>query len=135
MLKIGQLARASGVSVDTVRFYERRGLLPEPRRLPSGYRVYGEAMVERIGFAKSLQGLGFTLDEIRETLDEVDRGAASCASSEPRFRAVLARIDEKIAKLRTVRRRAVRVLARCEAGRCSLSEQAEKLTWCPGTGD
>lgn len=127
MLKIGQLARASGVSVDTIRFYERRGLLPEPRRLPSGYRIYGEAMVERIGFAKSLQALGFTLDEIRETLREVDRGAAPCASSRPRFRAVLARIDGKIAELRATRRRAVRALARCEQGRCALTERAEQL--------
>jgi DNA-binding transcriptional MerR regulator len=52
------------VTIDTVRFYERRGVLPPPDRLPSGYRVYDTVAVERVRFARELQGLGFTLDEV-----------------------------------------------------------------------
>ena len=67
-MKIGQLARAAGVTVDTVRFYERRGVLPQAARLPSGYRVYTAATVERIRLARTLQALGFTLDEVVDAL-------------------------------------------------------------------
>jgi DNA-binding transcriptional MerR regulator len=67
-MKIGEMARRAGVTIDTVRFYERRGVLPPPDRLPSGYRVYETAAVERVRFARELKGLGFTLDEVVDAL-------------------------------------------------------------------
>ena len=73
-MKIGQVADAAGVSVDTVRFYERRGVLPAPERLPSGYRTYGSATVERIRLARRLQALGLTLDEVIDALHATDTG-------------------------------------------------------------
>ncbi len=65
-MKIGQLARQAQVGVDTVRYYERHGLLPEPPRQASGYRVYDERDLERLRFIRGAKALGFTLQEIRE---------------------------------------------------------------------
>ena len=69
-LKIGQLARAAGVNVETIRYYERRGLLPEPPRTRSGYREYPESDVARLGFIRRAQELGFTLKEVKELIRE-----------------------------------------------------------------
>jgi DNA-binding transcriptional MerR regulator len=121
-MKIGQLAGSAEVSVDTVRFYERRGVLPPPRRRPSGYRFYDEATVERIKLARALQSLGLTLDEVIDALQAHDRGRATCASERWRLETVLVRIDSKIADLKRVRRNVAGVLAECDAGRCRFIE-------------
>ena len=77
-LKSGDVARRADVNVETVRFYERQGLLPEPPRTPSGYRQYDEEHVRRIRFIKRAQGLGFTLREIADLLAlKVEPGAKS----------------------------------------------------------
>ena len=120
-LKIGAVARRAGVTLDTVRFYERRGVLPAPARRASGYREYSAATVERIRFAKALQGMGFTLDEVVAVLRDVDAGVGDCDRERPRFEAVLARVDEKIADLRAVRRGLAATLKRCSDGRCTLA--------------
>lgn len=125
-LKIGQVAKAAGVGVDTVRFYERRGVLPAARRRDYGYREFTEATVERIQFAKNLQNLGFTLDDVVSLLKAVDAGTANCASEKHRFEVVLARVDEKIASLKDVRRRLVKTLDRCEAGECVLNDRQKR---------
>jgi DNA-binding transcriptional MerR regulator len=117
-VKIGQVAEQAGVSVDTVRFYERRGVLPSPQRLPSGYRVYGPATVERIRLARRLQQLGFSLDEVIAALHAADRGGASCESERWRLEAVLQRIGAKVDELRAVERDVRAVLAACDAGTC-----------------
>jgi DNA-binding transcriptional MerR regulator len=119
-MKIGQLARYADVSIDTVRFYERRGVLPRPQRQPSGYRFYDEATVGRIKLARALQGLGLTLDEVIDALHAHDRGDASCATERWRLDTVLERIDGRIAELRRVRHDVVDVLAECNAGRCRM---------------
>lgn len=67
-LKIGELAQRSGLSVETLRYYERRGLIPPPERLSSGYRIYPENTLKRLAFIKRCKGLGFTLDEALELL-------------------------------------------------------------------
>jgi DNA-binding transcriptional MerR regulator len=121
-MKIGELARLADVGVDTVRFYERRGVLPPPARRASGYRDYGVSTAERLRFAKALQRLGFTLDEVVLVLGDVDRGEASCAGERARFEGVLARVDAKLAELRAVRRRLAGTLRRCAEGHCRLLE-------------
>ena len=125
-LKIGAVAKRAGITVDAVRFYERRGVLPPPLRRASGYRQYSEATVERIRCAKSLQALGFTLDEIADVLRAVDAGVASCARERPRFETVLARIDGKIAELSAIRRDLLATLERCRDGRCTFVEHASR---------
>jgi DNA-binding transcriptional MerR regulator len=122
-MKIGQLARTAEVSIDTVRFYERRGVLPRPQRQPSGYRAYDETTIERIRLARALQGLGLTLDEVIDALHAHDRGDATCATERWRLDMVLDRIDARIADLKRVRHDVVGVLAECDAGRCRLVAQ------------
>jgi DNA-binding transcriptional MerR regulator len=120
-MKIGQVAAGADVSVDTVRFYERRGLLPAPHRRPSGYREYAPTTVERIRMARTLQQLGLTLDEVSEVLQAHDAGTATCESEMWRLDAVLGRIDTKIAELRRTRRLIDTTMTECRAGRCRLS--------------
>jgi DNA-binding transcriptional MerR regulator len=117
-MKIGQVAADAEVTVDTVRFYERRGVLPPPQRRPSGYREYTRAAVERIRMARALQQLGFTLDEIIDALRAHDAGETSEASQLWRLEAVVDRIDTKIADLQRTRHTITDTLAECRAGRC-----------------
>jgi DNA-binding transcriptional MerR regulator len=117
-MKIGRVAGEAGVSVDTVRFYERRGVLPAPQRRPSGYREYPASTVERIRMARALQSLGFTLDEVIDALHAHDSGTATCDSELWRLEAVVKRIDAKIAELRKTRRGIITTIAECRAGRC-----------------
>ncbi len=123
-MKIGEVARQAGVGVDTVRFYERRGVLPLAPRRVSGYRLFTAAAVERIQFAKLLQALGFTLTDVVEMLRAVDAGGASCASEQHRIAAVLARIDDQLAALGAVRQRLVDTRRRCRNGSCNLLSNA-----------
>jgi DNA-binding transcriptional MerR regulator len=117
-MKIGQVADLAGVSVDTVRFYERRGILAAPPRTPSGYRNYTHATVERIQLARRLQQLGMTLDEVIDALHASERPEAGCASERWRLAAVLDRIDAQMAQLRAVRREVKAVMAACDSGAC-----------------
>lgn len=114
-MKIGQVAADAEVTVDTVRFYERRGVLPPPERRPSGYREYTTAAVERIRMARALQQLGFTLDEVIDALRAHDAGETSQLW---RLETVLDRIDARIAELRRTRRGIATTIAECRAGRC-----------------
>ena len=77
-LKTGELAKKAEVNVETIRFYERKGLVPEPPRMKSGYRSYPEEDVQRIRFIKRAQQLGFSLKEIRELLNLRYDRAANC---------------------------------------------------------
>ena len=67
-LKLGELARRSGLGVETLRYYERRGLIPPPDRLPSGYRIYSSSILQRLAFIRRCKALGFTLEEILNLL-------------------------------------------------------------------
>jgi DNA-binding transcriptional MerR regulator len=120
-VKIGQVAKQAGVSVDTIRFYERRGVLPTAGRRPSGYRVFDESTVERIRMAKALQDMGFTLDEAIDALHAHDTGDATCDSERWRLEAVLDRIDTKIANLQRARHHTQGILEGCRAGQCQLA--------------
>jgi DNA-binding transcriptional MerR regulator len=119
-VKIGQVARAAGVSVDTVRFYERRGVLPAAPRRPSGYRVFDGSAVDRIRSAKAMQELGFTLEEVVDALRAHDAGDATCDSERWRLEAVVDRLDARIAELTSARRGALEGLEDCRSGRCRL---------------
>jgi DNA-binding transcriptional MerR regulator len=131
-MKIGQVAQQAGVTVDTVRFYERRGVLPAAQRRPSGYRVFSESTVERIRTAKALQDMGLTLDEIIDALHAHDTGNATCDSERWRLEAVVDRIDAKITDLKRARRHALRILEDCRSGQCQLVPGPEGLARTPG---
>ena len=118
-LRIGAVARQAGVSVDTVRYYERRGLLCPAGRLPSGYRLYTDAAVARIRLARQLQGLGMTLDEVAATLTAHDAGG-DCASERWRLAAARERVAAEQARLAAVAAELERVLTHCAEGHCDL---------------
>ena len=102
-LKIGETAREAGVSVDTVRYYERRGLLPSPKRRQSGYRQYLDDSVTRIRFIKHAQELGFSLDEIADLLSLKLDPRAACGDVKRKAESKIAEIDGKIEMLRRMK--------------------------------
>ena len=119
-MKIGQAASRADVSIDTIRYYERRGVLPAVPRTAAGYRVYTEAAVARIRLTRRLQSLGLTLDEIIGALHAQDAGHASCESERWRLYAALDRIESRIAALTRVQDDVREALAACEAGSCGV---------------
>ena len=109
----GDLARRCGVNFETVRYYEQQGLIPEPARTASNYRVYDAEAVQRIRFVKRAQELGFTLKEIRELLALRARPEARCATVRARARAKMDDIDGKIETLQAMRRALARLTKEC----------------------
>jgi MerR family mercuric resistance operon transcriptional regulator/MerR family copper efflux transcriptional regulator len=125
-VKIGEIAKQSGVSVDTVRFYERVGVLPEPSRRPSGYREYEPDTVDRIRLTRELQAIGFSLDDVVAALAAHDAGGATCESERWRLDAVLERVDGKLAELTALRQRIVDAKDACLAGHCVMTVGARR---------
>jgi DNA-binding transcriptional MerR regulator len=108
-MRIGELARRAGVNIETLRYYERRGLLAEPGRSPNGHRNYDEEALRFVRAIKEAQGLGFTLTEIAEHA-RLTRGASARESSRIRLAQKIDEVDEKLASLRRVREELARVL-------------------------
>jgi DNA-binding transcriptional MerR regulator len=113
-LTIGKLAAAEGVGVETVRYYQRRGLLGQPERRDSGYREYSEADRSRLVFIRRARRLGFTLAEIGELLGPAE--ANSAAEIARAAQAKLAAVDEQVRELELLRCRLRRLLHVCEHG-------------------
>lgn len=120
-LSIGQLAKKAGVKVETVRYYERQGLVPEPPRAPSRYRQYSLEAVQRIKFIKRAQGLGFTLKEIGFLLNLTSGQGADCGDVRAFAKAKIAEIDDKLIHLRRMREVLCDLAQRC-AGEGALSQ-------------
>ena len=112
-LRIGELAKRSGITVETVRYYERRGLLAKPRRLVSGYRSFPPEAIRRIRFVRRARELGFSLNEIAELLSLRVRKGARCqlvrSTAERRRRDV----ESKIARLTAVHAALAKLIAAC----------------------
>ena len=117
-MKIGEVARRADVTIDTIRFYERRGVLSPPSRRPSGYREYTDETVERIRLARKMQSVGLTLDEVIDALSAHDAGRATCESERWRLDSALERVDARIADLKALRREILSARTACEKGRC-----------------
>ncbi|OBS08678.1 Hg(II)-responsive transcriptional regulator [Acidihalobacter prosperus] len=121
-LTIGGFAQAAGVGVETIRFYQRKGLLPEPPRPPGGTRRYGEADVARLKFIKSAQRLGFNLDEIGHLL-RLDDGT-HCEEAAALARERLHDVRERLQDLMRMEAALAGLVERCagqsEAGACPL---------------
>ena len=113
-MTIGKLAAAEGVGVETVRFYQRRGLLAEPERRGSGYREYSDADRSRLVFIRRARGLGFTLGEIAELLGPAE--AQSTAEIQTAAQAKLAAIDDQVRELLQQRCRLRQLIRVCEHG-------------------
>ena len=102
-MTIGTLAKQCGVGVETIRFYEREGLLPQPERKPSGYRLYTEEAADRLHFIREAKDLGFSLREIRELLNTNLDGEQVCNDVRSMAESKIADIDKKIAVLQRMR--------------------------------
>jgi MerR family copper efflux transcriptional regulator len=102
-MKIGELAQRADVRIDTVRYYEREGLLPPAARLASGYRVYDEMDVRRLRFVRRAKALGFTLPEIRDLLTLSDHREEDMAAMKAAAVDKLASVDSKLAELNRIR--------------------------------
>jgi DNA-binding transcriptional MerR regulator len=111
-MRSGQVATAAGVNVETLRYYERRGLLAEPHRSPGGHRLYDADSVTTLRVIKAAQRLGFTLEEVAELLEvgrhrhrrrDVRHGRATDAGLQARAQAKLAEVEERITDLLTIR--------------------------------
>lgn len=113
-MKIGEVAKRSGSGIETIRFYEREGLLLEPERRPSGYRQYDEATVERLDYIRRAKELGFTLAEIRDLL-ELSFADSNCEHIYQRAEAKLIDIEAKIRSLQQMKRSLGKILERCRA--------------------
>ncbi len=117
LMKIGELAGRAGVNVQTIRYYERRGLLPDPDRRPSGYREYEPQVLERLHFIKRAQELGFTLTEIGELLALRLDPRTPAAAVKARAEAKIADIDRKLHDLERIKHALVHLAGRCRGGR------------------
>lgn len=108
--KIGEVAKRSDIAVETLRFYESRGLIEPAGRTASGYRLYDDSVFERLAFVKKSQAVGFTLDQIAWIIAEAREGRRPCAEVRKMARQRLNELDEKLAELRRYRRDLKRTL-------------------------
>lgn len=114
-MKIGEIARRSGVGIETIRYYEREGLLLEPVRRPSGYRQYDESTVERLEYIRQAKELGFTLAEIKELLELSFVAHEGCNHIRQRAETKVADIEGKIRSLQQMKRSLGKIVDRCRA--------------------
>ena len=130
-MKIGEIAKRSGIGIETIRYYEREGLLLEPERRPSGYRQYDEATVERLAYIRRAKELGFTLAEIRELL-ELSFAHSDCDHIRQRAEAKVADIESKIRSLQQMKRSLGKIVERCRVKNstedCPLVHKAKRET-------
>ena len=132
-LTIGALARAAEVGVETIRFYERKGLLPEPPRTLAGYRQYPGDTVARVKFIRRAKGLGFALREILELLDLRVDEVAACGPVEAQALEKLEQVAGKIDVLRQMETALRGLVEACEAreptGACPILEELDHSGW------
>lgn len=118
-MNVSQVAKAAGVSTDTVRYYEKQGLISAPPRQPNGYRSYGEPHVSLVRFVRGAQALGFSLAEIKVILPQMAQGAFGRGEIEQQLEAKMAQIDAHMAQLRTLKKE---LQATFDALRCAPSK-------------
>ncbi|TWS24147.1 heavy metal-responsive transcriptional regulator [Tsukamurella sputi] len=116
MMKIGELARQSGIATKTLRFYEHSGLLPEPARTTSGYRDYEPESIERLHFIRSAQAAGLTLREVREILNLHDQGLTPCDQVVRLLTERLAHVHNTLQELRSLEGTLTSLLDRAQRG-------------------
>ena len=120
-MRTHEVAERAGVNTQTLRYYERRGILPDPPRSAAGYRDYPSSAVDVLRFVKRAQELGFTLTEVEELLDLADGGPESCEAAQRLARTHIADLDRKIADLQRMRSSLDALIATCERPRADRS--------------
>ena len=127
-LRVAELAAAVGMPPDTIRYYEKAGLLPAPARTAAGYRAYDHAAVDRLKFIQGAQRLGLRLTDIAELLAIRDTGVCPCEPAERVLRRRLAELDAQMARLAALRSDMVAMIEALPAADCPPPEPG---TWCP----
>ena len=127
-LRVSELAAAVGLSPDTIRYYERAGLLPPPARTPAGYRIYDDAAVDRLRFVQGAQRLGLRLTDIADLLAVRDTGVCPCEPAEQLLRRRLADLDAQLARLTALRSDMVAMIDGLPSAECPPPVPG---TWCP----
>lgn len=115
-MNIGELARATGTKAETIRYYERIGLLPSPPRTSGNYRDYAARHVSRLAFTRRARELGFSIEQVRALLELADRKDQSCAAVDAIAREHLAEVKRKIASLTALRRELGAIIGQCRRG-------------------
>lgn len=134
ILTIGNLAGLTDTKVETIRFYERTGLLPAPARTAGNYRSYERAHVERLSFIRRARALGFPLEQVREMLALADQTERSCESVDAIARQHLGEVDSKIADLKRLRRELDSIIGQCRhgtIGECNILQALAPLETAP----
>ena len=130
-MTVGELAKSAHVNDQTVRYYERRGLIAEPVRTRAGYRQYPDDAPERIRFIKRAQDLGFSLKEIKELLGLRVDAEGTCHAVEAKARDKIALVETKIEELHTMKKALERLVASCQqneaTGECPILEMLQEL--------
>ncbi|MCB5423688.1 helix-turn-helix domain-containing protein [Altererythrobacter sp. CC-YST694] len=126
-MKIGELAKATDTQVETIRYYERIGLLSAPGRSAANYRIYDPSHRSRLSFIRHSRQLGFTIDDIRSLLDLADHPERDCAEADNITTRHLRQVEAKISHLTRLRDELVRVSGRCRGGLSSDCQVIETL--------
>lgn len=116
---IGRLARATGCKVQTIRYYEQIGLLPEPVRSQGNQRLYGQPDIDRLTFIRHSRELGFSLQAIRDLLSLSDHPEQSCEAADAIARAQLGEVERRIGRLQALKGELTRMVDECSGGRVS----------------
>ncbi|AZY49012.1 Cd(II)/Pb(II)-responsive transcriptional regulator [Bordetella avium] len=116
-MKIGELAKAAATSAETVRYYEREGLLPAPQRGLNNYRSYGQVHLERLRLIRNCRALDMTQDEIRAILNLADHHQAGCGALNALFDEHIAHVDARIAELAQLKQQLTELRQRCASAR------------------
>jgi DNA-binding transcriptional MerR regulator len=127
-MRVAELAQVAGVSADTVRYYERVGLLRPPPRTASGYRAYDQSAADRVRFIQGGQRLGLRLRDIGELLAVRDTGVCPCEPAEELLKRRLDELDTEMARLAALRAEMVRMIEVLPSRDCPPPEPG---TWCP----
>jgi Cu(I)-responsive transcriptional regulator len=127
-LKIGELGRQTGTKVETIRYYEREGLLAEPARTAGNYRAYGIEHLNRLSFIRRSRDLGFSLDQVRALLRLADRRDQPCDAVDAIALEHLAEIDRKIGDLQALRQELNGIITRCRSGTIAECRIIESLS-------
>ena len=126
-MRIGELAKATGTKAETIRYYERSGLLPRPARQSNGRRIYGETDVRRLGFIRHARDLGFELANVRSLLALQEQPEASCEDASRLAGAQLEAVESRIARLQKLRGELSRMISECHQGRVAECRIIEAL--------
>lgn len=126
-MKIGDLARRAGSTSETVRYYERIGLLPRPDRTDSNYRDYSERDVERLAFVRHARGLGFEIEDIRSLLGLAEEPEQDCAEADAIATRQLEAVERKIVQLERLRGELGQMIKQCRGGRVASCRIIETL--------